>query len=101
MNNSTRVMMRVPIPLVLVFAAGTLWAQDPKEVAQNKCKVLIENEDSIVQAHLSQDSPFVDDDSDKTFVVRPSGSDDTDALNAAFEGGVGAGPGSTVQLLAG
>jgi len=102
MNNSTRVMMRVLIPaLVLVFAAGTLRAQDPVEAAPNKCKVLIENEDSIVQAHLSQDSPFVDDDSDQTFVVRPSGIDDTDALNAAFEGGVAAGPGSTVRLLAG
>ncbi len=45
MKSSARVMMGVLIPaFVLIFAAGTLRAQDPVTVAPNNFKVLFENE---------------------------------------------------------
>ena len=45
MKNSPSVVMGVLIPaFVLIFAAGTLWAQDPVKVAPNNFRVLLEND---------------------------------------------------------
>ncbi len=45
MKNSARMMMGILIPVfVLMFAAGTVWAQDPVKVAPNNFKVLLEND---------------------------------------------------------